>query len=106
MTMASLRKTSNEQTLGVIAVGDRRHVAEITRISREPSGCEEMPAMLSRLLEAHEMILIDAHDAGNRAAEQGDDGSNDPIVSEVIRTNELEAWFLVEYPVETPLVRA
>ncbi|XOC83464.1 DNA starvation/stationary phase protection protein (plasmid) [Microvirga sp. M2] len=94
------------QTLGGIAVGDPRHVAEITRIPRAPNGCEEVPAMLSRLLEAHEMILIDAHDAAARTAEQGDDGTNDLIVSEVIRTNELEAWFLVEHLVDTPLVRA
>ncbi len=94
------------QTLGGIAVGDPRHVAEITRIPRPPDGCEEVPAMLSRLLEAHELILIDAHDAAKRTAESGDDGTNDLIVSDVIRTNELQSWFLVEHLVDTPLVRA
>lgn len=94
------------QTLGGIAVGDPRHVAEITRIARPPNGCEEVPAMLSRLLEAHETILIDAHDAAARTAELGDDGTNDLIVSELIRTNELQAWFLAEHLVDTPLVRA
>jgi starvation-inducible DNA-binding protein len=94
------------QTLGGVAVGDPRHVAEITRVPRAPNGCEEVPAMLSRLLEVHEMILIDAHDAASRTAEQGDDGSNDLIVSQVIRTNELQAWFLAEHLVDTPLVRA
>src|SRR5437588_864070 len=79
------------QTLGGIAVGDPRHVAEITRVPRPPNGCEEVPAMLSRLLEAHELILIDAHDAARRTADQGDDGTNDLIVSDVIRTNELQA---------------
>jgi starvation-inducible DNA-binding protein len=94
------------QTLGGIAVGDPRHVAEITRVPRPPNGCEEVPAMLSRLLEAHELILIDAHDAAKSTAEQGDDGTNDLIVSDVIRTNELQAWFLAEHLVDTPLVRA
>jgi starvation-inducible DNA-binding protein len=94
------------QTLGGIAVGDPRHVAEITRVPRPPNGCEEVPAMLSRLLEAHEIILIDAHNAAPRVAEMGDDGTNDVIVSNVIRTNELQAWFLVEHLVDTPLVRA
>src|SRR5712671_89805 len=61
------------QTLGGIAVGDPRHVAEITRVARPPNGCEEVPAMLSRLLEAHELILADAHDAAKRTAELGDD---------------------------------
>jgi starvation-inducible DNA-binding protein len=94
------------QTLGGVAVGDPRHVAEITRVPRPPNGCEEVPAMLSRLLEAHELILTDAHDAAARVAEQGDDGSNDLIVSEVIRTGELQSWFLAEHLVDTPLVRA
>src|SRR5216684_4742958 len=85
------------QALGGVAVGDPRHVAEITRIPRAPNGCEAVPAMLSRLLEAHELILLDAHDAAKRTAELGDDGTNDLIVSDVIRTNELQAWFLVEH---------
>src|ERR1700704_5884386 len=63
------------QTLGGVAVGDPRHVAEITRIPRAPNGCEEVPAMLSRLIEAHEMILIEAHDAAIRVGELGDDGT-------------------------------
>ncbi|MBB5751300.1 Dps family protein [Prosthecomicrobium pneumaticum] len=94
------------QTLGGIAVGDPRHVAEITRIPRAPDGAEEVPAMLSRLLEAHELILIDAHEAAAKADELGDDGTNDLLVSGVIRTGELQAWFLAEHLVDTPLVRA
>jgi starvation-inducible DNA-binding protein len=90
------------QTLGGVAVGDPRHAAEITRIPRAPDGCEEVPAMLSRLLEAHEMILTDAHDAAAKTAEQGDDGTNDLIVSNVIRTGELQVWFLAEHLVEVP----
>jgi len=93
------------QTLGGIAVGDPRHTAEITRIARAPDGCEEVPAMLSRLLEAIELILGDAHDAAAKVGELGDDGSNDLIVSDIIRTNELQAWFLSEHLVNTPLVR-
>lgn len=94
------------QTLGGVAVGDPRHVAEITRIPRPPDGVEEVPAMLSRLLEAHETILADAHDAASRVDEMGDDGTNDLLTSEVIPTGELEAWFLAEHLVDTPLVRS
>ena len=94
------------QSLGGVAVGDPRHVAEITSIPRPPDGVEEVPAMLSRLLEAHEAILIDAHDAAARTAEWGDDGTIDLLVSQVIRTGELQAWFLAEHLVDTPLVRA
>ncbi|MER7007027.1 DNA starvation/stationary phase protection protein [Dactylosporangium sp. NPDC000555] len=93
------------QTLGGIAVGDPRHVAELTRVPRPPDGAEEVPAMLSRLLEAHELILQECHDAAAKVQDLGDDGTNDLLVSEVIRTGELEAWFLAEHLVDTPLVR-
>jgi starvation-inducible DNA-binding protein len=94
------------QTLGGVAVGDPRQVAEITTIPRPPDGAEEVPAMLSRLLQAHETILIDAHDTAARIADMGDDGSNDLLVSDVIRTGELQAWFLAEHLVDTPLVHS
>jgi len=94
------------QTLGGVAVGDPRHVAEITSIPRPPDGAEEVPAMLSRLLEAHETILISAHAAAATVMEMGDDGTNDILVSEIIRTGELQAWFLAEHLVDTPLVHA
>ncbi|GAA1397339.1 Dps family protein [Catellatospora coxensis] len=94
------------QTLGGVAIGDPRHVAEITVIPRPPDGVEEVPAMISRLLEAHEAILVAAHDAAKRADEMGDDGTNDLLVSDVIRTGELQAWFLAEHLVDTPLVES
>ncbi|MBO0731724.1 MAG: hypothetical protein J2P57_20865, partial [Acidimicrobiaceae bacterium] len=65
---------------------------------------EEVPAMLSRLLEAHETILADAHDAAAQVQENGDDGTNDLLVSDVIRAGELQAWFIAEHLVDTPLV--
>jgi starvation-inducible DNA-binding protein len=94
------------QTLGAIAVGDPRHVAELTSVPRPPDGAEEVPAMLSRLLEAHELVMNGVREAAHRAQELGDDGSNDLLVSEVLRTNELQAWFVTEHLVDTPLVNA
>jgi starvation-inducible DNA-binding protein len=94
------------QTLGGVAIGDPRHIAEITRVPRAPDGVEAVSAMLSRLLEAHEIILADAHDAAASVGKMGDDGTNDLLVSDVIRTGELETWFLAEHLVDTPLVRA
>ena len=91
------------QTLGAVAVGDPRHVAELTSVPRPPDGAEEVPAMLSRLLEAHELIITAVREAAHRADELGDDGSNDLLVSEVLRTNELQAWFVAEHLVDTPL---
>ena len=91
------------QTLGALAVGDPRHVAELTSVPRPPDGAEEVPAMLSRLLEAHELLITEVREAAHRADELGDDGSNDLLVSEVLRTNELQAWFVAEHLVDTPL---
>ncbi|MEV7358027.1 DNA starvation/stationary phase protection protein [Kitasatospora sp. NPDC091276] len=93
------------QSLGGVAVGDPRHVAEITSIPRPPDGVEEVPAMLSRLLAAHEAILVDARDAAGRVAALGDDGTNDLLVSQVVRTDEAQVWFLAEHLVDTPPVR-
>ena len=94
------------QLLGAVAVGDPRHVAELTSLPRPPDGAEEVPAMLSRLVEAHEFVLSEVRVAARRAVELGDDGSNDLLVSDVLRTNELQLWFLVEHLVDTPLVIA
>jgi starvation-inducible DNA-binding protein len=94
------------QTLGAVAVGDPRHVAELTSVPRPPDGAEEVPAMLSRLLEAHELVIKEVREAAQRAAELGDDGSNDLLVSEVLRANELQAWFVAEHLVDTPLAVA
>jgi starvation-inducible DNA-binding protein len=94
------------QLLGGISIAMAPDVAETTRIERPPRGREEVPVQISRLLEAHELILDLAHDAARRADEAGDDGTNDLLVSDVIRTNELQVWFLAEHLVESPTVRA
>lgn len=94
------------QTLGAIAVGDPRHAAELTTIPRPPDGAEEVPAMLSRLLEAHETIIAKARELAGRADELDDHATNDLLASHVLPTNELQVWFVAEHLVETPLVRA
>jgi starvation-inducible DNA-binding protein len=94
------------QTLGGVAIAMAHDVAEKTTIERVPRGREEVPVQLSRLLEAHEAVLKEARAAAKKAASDGDDGTNDVLVSDIIRTNELEVWFLSEHLVDTPLVRA
>jgi starvation-inducible DNA-binding protein len=94
------------QTLGGVAVGDPRHVAEITTVPRPPDGAEEVPAMLSRLLEAHEIIITKVREAVTRTADSRDDGTNDLLMSDVLRRHELQVWFLAEHLVHTPVVRA
>ncbi|NTW96930.1 MAG: DNA starvation/stationary phase protection protein [Oscillochloris sp.] len=94
------------QTLGGVAVGDPRHAAELTQISRPPNGVEEVPVMLSRMLDAHELIISSVRGAITHTALNGDAGSNDLLAGDVLRTHELQVWFLAEHLVDTPLVRA
>lgn len=94
------------QTLGGVAIADPRHVAEVTKLTRPPNGVEEVPMMLSRLLEAHELIISELREASDKTAANQDSGTNDLLVSQVLRTNELQVWFLAEHLVDTPLVRS
>lgn len=94
------------QLLGGISLAMAADVAETTIIPRPPRGREEVPVQISRLLEAHEFILKEARAMAKQAQEDGDDGTNDLIVSDVIRTNELQVWFVAEHVVDVPLVRA
>jgi len=94
------------QLLGGISLAMGADVAEETRIPRPPRGREEVPVQISRLLEAHELLLTQARDAADSAAEAGDDGTNDLLVSDVIRTNEMQVWFTAEHLVDVPIVEA
>jgi starvation-inducible DNA-binding protein len=94
------------QLLGGISLAMAADVAETTLIPRPPRGREEVPVQLSRLLEAHEIVLKEARTMARAASDAGDDGTNDLLVSDVIRTNELQVWFLAEHLVDVPLVRA
>lgn len=94
------------QLLGGVSIAMSHDVAETTIIPRPPRGREEAPVQLSRILEAHELILEEVRAMARHAADAGDDGTNDLLVSQVLRTNELETWFVAEHLVDVPLVRA
>jgi len=93
-------------SLGGISIAMAPDVAEMTRIPRPPKGREDVPSQLSRLLEAHEIILLAAHEGAETADDSGDDGTNDLLVSSVVRTNELQVWFIAEHLADTELVRS
>lgn len=84
------------QTLGGVAIAMAPDVAETTRISRPPKGREDSTMQIFRLLQAHELIISEAREAARTAAANGDDGTNDLLVSEVVRKNEFQVWFLSE----------
>jgi starvation-inducible DNA-binding protein len=94
------------QLLGGVSIAMAPDVAETTQIDRPPRGREEAPVQLSRLLDAHQIIIRQTRKLARRASELGDDGTNDLLVSEVLRTNELQVWFLSEHLVNVPLVLA
>lgn len=94
------------QTLGGVAIADPRHVAEVTKIQRPPNGVEAVPVMLSRLLEALELIIGELRVAIDQTAANQDSGTNDLLVSQALRMNETQVWFLAEHLVDTPLVHS
>lgn len=94
------------QSLGGVAVGDPRHAAELTTIDRPPNGAEDVPAMIHRLLDAHEVIIEKVRDAIDRTEKSGDWGSNDLLMGDVLRRNELQTWFIASHVVDLPLVES
>ena len=92
------------QLLGGVSVAMAPDVAEMTLIPRPPKGREEVPVQISRLLHAHEIVLKESRTMARLAAKDGDDGTNDLIVSEIIRRNELQVRFVSEHVVHMPLV--
>jgi starvation-inducible DNA-binding protein len=94
------------QLLGGIALAMAADIAETTKIPRPPRGREPAAVQIRRLAEAHEMIIVGAREAASKVDEAGDDGSNDVLVSNVLRTNELQVWFLTEHLVAASPVTA
>jgi starvation-inducible DNA-binding protein len=94
------------QLLGGVSIAMAPDVAELTRIPRPPKGREEVPVQLSRLLDAHQVIITQCRELAELATKLGDAGTNDLVVSDVLRPSELQAWFLSEHLVNAPLVEA
>jgi starvation-inducible DNA-binding protein len=92
--------------LGGVSIAMAHDVAELATVPRPPKGREEPPVQISRLLHAHEVLLLEARTMAREAAQAGDDGTNDLIVSGLIRANEMQVWFLAQHVVDVPLVRA
>jgi starvation-inducible DNA-binding protein len=91
-------------TLGGISLAMAHDVAETTRVARPPKGREDVPTQIARLLKAHELILTYAREAAEEASDAGDEGTNDLLISEVVRTGEMQVWFLAEHLAATPLL--
>jgi starvation-inducible DNA-binding protein len=92
------------QLLGGVTVAMGGDAAEMTKIPRPPKGKEEVPVQISRLLEAHKLIMEACHQIGEAADDAGDDGTNDMVISDILRPNELQSWFIGQHLVEMPLI--
>src|ERR1700743_1048873 len=94
------------QMLGGVSIAMAHDVAANTRIDRVPIDREEVPVQISRLLEAHHLILKDARDVAEKGNARGGVGTKELPASSVVRTNEMQVWFVGEHLVEMPLVLA
>ena len=88
------------QLLGGISIAMAADVAEETTIERPPRGREDVPEQISRLLRAHEIIMKSARKAAKIVDDNGDPGTNDVLISDLLRLNELQTWFLAEHLVD------
>src|ERR1700722_274060 len=92
------------QLLGGVTIAMGGDVAEVTKIQRPPRGREEVPVQISRLLEAHKIIIQSCLDISEKASDVGDQGTNDLVVSDILRPNELQSWFIGQHLVDMPLI--
>ena len=92
------------QLLGGVTLAMGGDVAQMTTIPAPPRGKEEVPVQISRLLEAHKIIMQNCHDIAEAADDAGDDGTNDMAISDILRPNELQSWFIGQHLVEMPLI--
>ena len=91
------------QLLGGVTLVMGADVAETTQIKRQPRGREEVSVQLARLVDAHRIIIRDCRMLARRASALNDDGASDLVVSQVLRTNERQVWFVSGHAVNAPL---
>lgn len=92
------------QILGGVSIAMGGDVAQLSKIQSPPRGREEVPVQISRLLEAHKQIMESCHEIAEAADKAGDDGTNDMVVSDILRANELQSWFIGQHLVEMPFI--
>jgi len=92
------------QVLGGVSIAMGGDVAKLAKIEAPPTGREEVPVQISRLLEAHKHIMQSCHEIAEAADDAGDDGTNDMVVSDILRANELQSWFIGQHLVEMPFI--
>jgi len=90
------------QALGGVSLAVAADAAENTKVPRPPKDREEAQVQISRLLEAHEMALKESREGSRRGGRR----RNDLLISDVLRTNEQQVWFVSERVVDQPHAKA
>lgn len=91
------------QTLGGVSSGMPFDVAERTKIERPPAGIESIPAMLARTVNGHTTVICIIREGIELTERNKDYGTNDLLMSDLLRMHELQTWFVSQHLIETPL---
>lgn len=92
------------QMLGGVALGMPFDVAERTKIERPPLGGESVPSMLARTVEAHATVIRTVREGIELTERNKDYGTNDLLMSGILRMHEMQVWIISQHLVDTPLV--
>jgi starvation-inducible DNA-binding protein len=92
------------QMLGGVSAGMPFDVAERTKIERPPTGVENVPALLARTVNAHATVIRTIREGIELTERNKDYGTNDLLMSDLLRMHEMHVWFVSQHLIETPLV--
>lgn len=92
------------QMLGGVSYGMPFDVAENTKIERPPLGVEGVPAMLARTVNAHATIIHTIREGIALTMDNKDYGTNDLLMSNLLRMHEMHVWFISQHLVDTPII--
>lgn len=91
------------QMLGGVAGGMPFDVAEHTKIERPPLGVENVPAMLARTVNAHATVIRTVREGIELTERNKDYGTNDLLMSDLLRMHEMQVWFVSQHLIDTPI---
>ncbi len=92
------------QMLGGVSAGMPFDVVEQTKIERPPTGVECVPALLARTVNAHATIIRTIREGIELTERSKDYGTNDLLMSDLLRMHEMHIWFVSQHLIDTPLV--
>jgi starvation-inducible DNA-binding protein len=92
------------QMLGGVTIGMPSDIAERTKIERPPLGIESVPAILARTVNAHATVIRTIREGIGLTELNKDYGTNDLLMSYMLRMHEMQVWLISQHLVDTPLI--